>query len=199
MAIMPSSSSHIFALSAKLQSIKLLISFSLQLMMIISLFGQLGLWAPSWGEWDVFTSIKYVCTYRSVIEESLQGLSPLARYMAAPFACRHAPFRTLPWRRLPLAYHRTRNAFGWAAFYGRGTFWGTGRDPRRTSACRFATSAPKAIQGTFREHSGNIQGTFREYWTFRKRSRTDFQGTFRAHSENIQGTFREHSVNIQGT
>jgi hypothetical protein len=30
------------------------------------------------------------------------------------------------------------------------------------------------------EHSGNIQGTFRE------------------HSGNIQGTFREHSGNIQG-
>jgi hypothetical protein len=35
------------------------------------------------------------------------------------------------------------------------------------------------IQGTFREHSGNIQKTFRE------------------HSGNVQGTFRERSGNIE--
>jgi hypothetical protein len=35
------------------------------------------------------------------------------------------------------------------------------------------------MQGTCREHAGNIQETFRE------------------HSGNIQGTFREHSGNIQ--
>jgi hypothetical protein len=59
------------------------------------------------------------------------------------------------------------------------------------------------IQGTFREHSGNIQGIFREHsgniqGTFREHS-GNIQGTFREYSENIQGTFREHLGNIQGT
>jgi hypothetical protein len=62
---------------------------------------------------------------------------------------------------------------------------------------------------TFREHSGNIQGTSREY-------SVHIQGTFREHSGNIQGTFSAlggaphftlaqsphsrptHSCNIQG-
>ena len=38
-------------------------------------------------------------------------------------------------------------------------------------------------QGTFREHSGNIQCAFREHAT--------------AHSGNIQGPFRKHSGTIQ--
>jgi hypothetical protein len=43
------------------------------------------------------------------------------------------------------------------------------------------------IQGTFREHSGNIQHS------------GNMQGTCREHARNIQGTCREHSGNIQGT
>ena len=67
------------------------------------------------------------------------------------------------------------------------------------------------MQGTCREHAGNMQ----EYsgniqWTFREYA-GNIQGTFREHSVNIQGTFREHStssehlgniqhpVNIEGT
>jgi hypothetical protein len=79
---------------------------------------------------------------------------------------------------------------------------------------------PRLTQNTtckheFREHSGNIQGTFRKKGnicssaaprraqlqsvvTWRKYS-GNIQGTFREHSGNIQGTFREHSGNIQGT
>jgi hypothetical protein len=71
------------------------------------------------------------------------------------------------------------------------------------------------IQGTSREHSVNIQGTFSELssfrehpgniqWTFRERSvnfhhSRNIQGTFSEHSGNIQGTFSEHSGNVQWT
>jgi hypothetical protein len=51
-----------------------------------------------------------------------------------------------------------------------------------------------------REHSGNIQGTFRNNTVFREQqSVNNIQGTFREHSGNDQGTFRERSGNIQGT
>jgi hypothetical protein len=68
------------------------------------------------------------------------------------------------------------------------------------------------IQGTFMEHSWNIQGTFREYDELNLESEekaedpleesepdcdrskpSTFAGTFREHSVNIQGTFKEHS------
>jgi hypothetical protein len=48
------------------------------------------------------------------------------------------------------------------------------------------------------EHSGNVQGTFREHSTHSG----NIQGSFAARSGNIahfQGTFREHSGSIQGT
>ena len=63
------------------------------------------------------------------------------------------------------------------------------------------------IQGTFREHSGNIQPSFwcspckvRVYTqcTFREHS-GNTQCTFSVHSGSIQGTLREHSGSIQGT
>jgi hypothetical protein len=67
----------------------------------------------------------------------------------------------------------------------------------------------QVLQGTFREHSGNIQGTFRYCLGFtlgpflqglfcRERS-GKIQELFIEHSGNIQGTFRfftEHSGNI---
>jgi hypothetical protein len=70
-----------------------------------------------------------------------------------------------------------------------------------------------SIQGTFRQHSRNIQGTFRKQWAtdydrpiqgqFRGNS-GPIQGTFRGRPGNIElhimmGQFREHSGNIQGT
>jgi hypothetical protein len=78
------------------------------------------------------------------------------------------------------------------------------------------------IRGIFGEHSGNIQGTFRELsgrfgtvrGTFREHSGNltpaaasasgladgwNIQGTFREHSGNIRGGFREGLESIQGT
>jgi hypothetical protein len=58
------------------------------------------------------------------------------------------------------------------------------------------------IQGTFREHSGNIQGTSVSTATVAAVLREhsgNIQGTFREHSANMQGTCTEHSWNIQGT
>jgi hypothetical protein len=73
-----------------------------------------------------------------------------------------------------------------------------------------ANSYTGNIQGTFREHLGNIQGTFSAFsrmdvpslssssFSVAANSYTgNIQGTFRAHSGHIQGTFREHSGNIQ--
>jgi hypothetical protein len=55
------------------------------------------------------------------------------------------------------------------------------------------------IYSSEREHSGNVQGTFRG--KFRERSGHYIQGPFRDHSGHlIQGTLRAlHSGNVQGT
>jgi hypothetical protein len=75
------------------------------------------------------------------------------------------------------------------------------------------------VQGTFREHSGNIHGkelkksTKKKQETCREHSgnirehsggegkliNKKNQGTFGERLGNVQGTFREHSGNIQGT
>jgi hypothetical protein len=69
-------------------------------------------------------------------------------------------------------------------------------DGQRGEICWVATVLLKGLVGLLFarhrtpvcEHSGNIQGTFREHaW--------NIQGTFMEHSGNIQATFREHSGN----
>jgi hypothetical protein len=57
------------------------------------------------------------------------------------------------------------------------------------------------IQGTFREHSGNIQGTL-DCEPLQPKlliNRRHLMGSEKGHIGNIQGTFREHLRNIQGT
>jgi hypothetical protein len=69
------------------------------------------------------------------------------------------------------------------------------------SICRHTSEHSGRIQGTFREDSRNIQGGFKEHsgriqGTFGEDSR-NIQGGFKEHSGRIQGTFREDSRNIQ--
>jgi hypothetical protein len=54
------------------------------------------------------------------------------------------------------------------------------------------SSALKQVshEGTFGEHSKNIQGTLKEH-------SGNTQRTFREHSKSIQGTLKEHSGNVR--
>jgi hypothetical protein len=93
---------------------------------------------------------------------------------------------------------------------------------QETPFAGLASAAPNVAQVgntllTFREHSVNIQGTFREHHKGGEplpqadagaglfdRQKTPFEGLASAapnvaQVRNIQGTFREHSVNIQST
>jgi hypothetical protein len=47
---------------------------------------------------------------------------------------------------------------------------------------------------TTSSHSGNVQGTFREFREHFGKLSGNILGKFREHSVNIQGTFREHSA-----
>jgi hypothetical protein len=79
-----------------------------------------------------------------------------------------------------------------------GNIWGKFLRDSGKILGRFRRHAPENIQGTFWEHSGNIQGTC-PLGTFREQHLGNIQEKFLGDSGNIQGTFWENSWEIQAT